>query len=103
MIETMVCGYNVYKEIWCAAVGEELSCIREVENYCDPFAVGRPKKDIVGMFDGLSFGGSELSDSLALITCFTSVLADSMDNNGTVVDRGPHGSGSLVVSLDALK
>ena len=42
-------------EIRCAAVGEELSCIREVENYSDPFAVGRPKKDIVGTFDGLFF------------------------------------------------
>ena len=30
-------------------------------------------------------------------------LADSMDDNGTVIDRGPRGSGSLVVSLDALK
>ena len=39
MIETMVCGYHVYKEIQCAAVGEELSCIREVENYHDPFTV----------------------------------------------------------------
>ena len=40
MIETMVCGYHMYKEIWCAAVGEEqLSCIREVESYRDPFAV----------------------------------------------------------------
>ena len=39
MIESMVCGYHVYKEIRCAAVGEELSCIREVENYHDPFAV----------------------------------------------------------------
>ena len=39
MIETVVCGYHVYKEIRCAAVGEELSCIREVENYRHPFAV----------------------------------------------------------------
>ena len=39
MIETMVCGYHVYKEIRCAAVGEELPCIREVENYCHQFAV----------------------------------------------------------------
>ena len=39
MIETMVYGYHVYKEIWCAAVGEKLSCIREVENYRNPFAV----------------------------------------------------------------
>ena len=29
-------------------------------------------------------------------------IADSMDDDGTVVDRGPRGSGSLVVSLDAL-
>ena len=39
MIESMVCGHHVYKEIRCATVGEELSCIREVENYHDPFAV----------------------------------------------------------------
>ena len=39
MIESMVCGYHVYKEIRCAAVGEELSCIREVEHYHDLFAV----------------------------------------------------------------
>ena len=31
------------------------------------------------------------------------LLADSMDDDGTVVDRGPRGSGSLVVSLDTLK
>ena len=31
MIEAMVRGYHVYKEVWCAAVGEELSCVREVE------------------------------------------------------------------------
>ena len=37
------------------------------------------------------------------ITCFTPALADSVDDDGTVVDRGPRGSGSLVVSLDALK
>ena len=29
----------VIKEVWCAAVGEELYCMREVENYRDPFAV----------------------------------------------------------------
>ena len=39
MTETVVCGYHMYKEIRCAAVGEELSCIREVANYRDPFAV----------------------------------------------------------------
>ena len=58
VVETMVCGYHVYKEICCAAVGEELSCIREVENYryCDPFAVAVVRLGvIVGMFDGLFF------------------------------------------------
>ena len=30
MIETIVHGYRVYKDVWCAAVGEELSCTREV-------------------------------------------------------------------------
>ena len=29
----------VIKEVWCPAVGKELSCMREVENYHDPFAV----------------------------------------------------------------
>ena len=29
----------VIKEVWCAVVGEELSCTREVENYHDPFAL----------------------------------------------------------------
>ena len=29
----------VIKEVWCAAVGKELSCMREVENHHDSFAV----------------------------------------------------------------
>ena len=57
MIEAIVRGYHVYKEIWCAAVGEELSCMREVENYRDPFAVA------------------------VSITRFNSALADSMDDD----------------------
>ena len=47
MIEAMVCGYHVYKEIWCAAVGEELSCMREVENYRDPFAVAVVRSGVI--------------------------------------------------------
>ena len=39
MIKAMVCGYHVYKEVWCAAVGEELSYMGEVENSCNLFAV----------------------------------------------------------------
>ena len=47
------------------------------------------------------FCRSELS--LVSIARFTSELADSMDDDGTVINRGPCGSGSLVISLDALK
>ena len=39
MIEAMVCGCHVYKEVWCAALGEEPSYMKEVENYHDLFAV----------------------------------------------------------------
>ena len=37
--QAMVCGYHVYRDIWVAAVGEELSCVRETDNHQDPFAV----------------------------------------------------------------
>ena len=47
MIEAMVRGYHVYKEIWCADVGEELSCVREVENFRDPFAVAVVRSGII--------------------------------------------------------
>ena len=39
MIKAMVRGCHMYKEVWCAAVGEEPSCMREVVNYRDLFAV----------------------------------------------------------------
>ena len=38
-IEAMIRSCHIYKEIWCADVGEELSCVREAENYHNPFAV----------------------------------------------------------------
>ena len=59
------------------------------------------QEDIVGRFDGLFFVDQN-SQTSVLITCFTSVLADSMDDDGTILDRGPCGSESLVVSLDVL-
>ena len=31
-------GYHVYQEMWVAAVGEELSYVRETENHRDPFS-----------------------------------------------------------------
>ena len=32
-------GYHSYQEMWVAAVGEKLSCVRETENHRDPFSV----------------------------------------------------------------
>lgn len=32
-IEAMVCGYQMYKEVWTATDREEPSCVRDVENY----------------------------------------------------------------------
>ena len=46
VFETMVRGYHVYREIWTAAVGEELSCVRETGNYRDPFAVAVVKSGV---------------------------------------------------------
>ena len=43
MIEAMVRGYHVYKEVCCAAV---LSCVREV-NYRDPFAVAVVRSGVI--------------------------------------------------------
>ena len=40
MIETMVRGYRVYKEVWCAAVGEELSCMREMRTLLSSCKIG---------------------------------------------------------------
>ena len=46
-IKAMVHGYHVYKEILCAAIGEELPCKREVENHCDPFAVAVVRSGVI--------------------------------------------------------
>ena len=63
MIETVVCGYHVYKEIWCAAVGEELHMRGgELSPFvcCSSGKIGsnrwsHPKKDIVGICSIASF------------------------------------------------
>ncbi len=38
-VETVVRGFHVYKEVWDAAVGEELPCRKDVGNSHDPYAV----------------------------------------------------------------
>ena len=65
MIKTMVCGYTRKFGVLLL----EKSYLREVENYRDPFAVGRPKKDTVGTFDGLFFVDQN-SQTSVLITRF---------------------------------
>ena len=67
VFEAMVRGYHVYREIWTAAVGEELSCVRETGNYRDPFAVA-----------------------------VTSELAAAIDDHAIFSERGPRRSGRLL-------
>ena len=40
-------GYNVYKDVWAAVIGEELVCQRERGNSCDHYAVAVIKEDVV--------------------------------------------------------
>ena len=37
----------VIKEVWCATVEEELSCMRGVEKCCDPFAVAVTRLGVI--------------------------------------------------------
>ena len=37
-VDAMIRGYHVYRDIWDAAVGEELKCKREIRNQNDPYA-----------------------------------------------------------------
>ena len=45
-LESMVRGYHMCKGVWCAAVGEELSRVREV-NYRYPLAVAVMRSGVV--------------------------------------------------------
>ena len=49
IIEAMVPvrGCHVYMEVWCAAVGEELACMRVVENYHNLFAVAVVRSRVI--------------------------------------------------------
>ena len=40
-------GYHVYKDIWAAAIGEELVCGRETTNMADRYAVAVLKQETV--------------------------------------------------------
>ena len=41
-----MCGYHIYKDIWEARVGEELSCEQEIGNSMDLYAVAVVKNDV---------------------------------------------------------
>ena len=45
--ECSIRGYHVYKEIWEAAIGEELDCRREPSNAIDRYAVAVMKSGTV--------------------------------------------------------
>ena len=46
-ITCCIWGYHVYKEIWEAAVGEELVCAREPHNSHDRYAVAVKREDVL--------------------------------------------------------
>ena len=47
--ESMIRGYHVYTSVWEATVGEQLNCVREVENPSYPYAVAvvRPQNELI--------------------------------------------------------
>ena len=66
-------GYHVYRDTWVAAIGEELSCVRETDNHRDPFAVAVARSGII---------------------------VSHVPDEGTNRERGPQGSGSVVDLLE---
>ena len=61
-VHVCVCGYHVYNDIWEAAVGEVLVCVREPRNAYDKYAVAVEKDGttighLPKFCDGKKFGG----------------------------------------------
>ena len=73
--ETPCCvrGYHIYKDIWTAAVGEILFCVREPTNASDRYAVAVTRPGGLGVVIG----------HLPIIAC-----------EGKLADSEPFGSGS---------
>ena len=46
IIETVIRGYHIYKEIWAASIDEVLLCARETANVHDPYAVAVIRRSI---------------------------------------------------------
>ena len=54
-VESMVRGYHVYRRVWEASVGEELTCQRNRGNLVNPFAVRRNFTASSASFTGAGF------------------------------------------------
>ena len=83
--ECNIRGYHVYKEIWEAAIGEELDCRREPSNAIDRYAVAVMKSGRCCPFTEETV--------THLLTVHKEGRCDSMPCGNT--DNGPEGSGRL--------
>ena len=45
VVDSVVRGYHVYKDVWGAAAGEALQCFRESGNQSNPYAVAMRQRD----------------------------------------------------------
>jgi len=76
MVESCVCGFHVYKNIWTPITGKVMSCEMKDMNFFDPYAVAIKKgSEVIGhiackisaaCFNFLDMGGTitcEITDS----------------------------------------
>ena len=73
MIEAMISGYHVYKEVWCA----EVSCVREV-NYRDPFMMATPLLFARARRENVRLGF--YSADLIFVVCRSTAKMESLEN-----------------------
>ena len=74
----MVQGYHIYEDVWDAAIGEDLSCQRKVDNYTNLFAIAIvkegegvghvPRKISTETFIGINFHQIVMSHKKAKIS-----------------------------------
>ena len=57
-IESCVCGYHYYQDIWEPVNGEQLECAQEPGNLHDRYAVTVLKGGIVVGYVGIYYGGA---------------------------------------------
>ena len=79
VIDSVVRGYHIYQDIWCAEINSELLCHPESGNREDRYA--------------------DLLDRPAELVFIYASLASRMEDDDTNRDRVPSGSGSLGTGL----